>query len=109
MPVDVEAAVARLEAAGQSRAARIFRRLPARDGRLVDSEVDALLLRVHRELQRLSEELQVPRRLAEWLAVTVQSLGRPEPNRSVRGVDVGSDDSRDHGERCSFRHDHERR
>lgn len=87
-PVEIEAALARLEAAGQSRAARILRRLPAQGGRLDDDEVDALLLRVHRELQRLAEELQLPRRLAEWLSEAVAPLS-PSERDPVHVVDVG--------------------
>jgi SAM-dependent methyltransferase len=59
----------------------------AQDGRLTESEVDALLLRVHRELQRLSEELQLPRRLAEWLNSEVQRLANQ--TGPIRIVDVG--------------------
>jgi len=44
-----------LRARGQSRALRLARRLPATDGVLDAVAVDALLLRVHCELQRLVE------------------------------------------------------
>lgn len=88
-PVQVAGAVARLESRGQLRAARIVRSLPAHDGQLVESEVDALLLRVHRELQRLAEELQLPRRLAEWLRETVKPLAAQDPSRPIQVIDVG--------------------
>lgn len=89
MPVDVEAAADRLEASGQRRAARIVRALPAQDGKLIQTEVDALFLRVHRELQRLAEELQLPRRLAEWLGEEIALFSDVAPGRPIRIVDVG--------------------
>ncbi|MEU8607167.1 hypothetical protein AB0C29_04085 [Actinoplanes sp. NPDC048791] len=64
-PVRRDAMIAQLRAGGQARAARLARRLPVRDGVLVAEEIDALQIRVHCELQRLSEELQLPRRIAE--------------------------------------------
>lgn len=87
-PVRVATVVDALENRGQRRAARLARRLPSRGGWLDEDAVDALLLRVHCELQRLGEELQQPRRVAEalrtwtepWLATS------SEP---VRVVDVG--------------------
>ncbi|GAA4452547.1 methyltransferase domain-containing protein [Phytohabitans houttuyneae] len=75
-----------VEAAGQRRAARLVRRMPARDGLLDPAAVDALLLRVHYELQRLEEELQLGRRIAQTVAPWVRDLGGGRP---VRVVDVG--------------------
>ncbi|GAA5164916.1 hypothetical protein GCM10023321_54210 [Pseudonocardia eucalypti] len=89
LPVEVEAVVERLRASGQHRAARIARRLPARGGVLDDEAIDRLLVRVHCELQRLAEELQQGRRVAEQLAGWVDELRRADPGRSVRVVDVG--------------------
>jgi len=80
-----DAVIARLEAGGQRRAARLARRLPARDGILIADEIDALQVRVHCELQRLGEELQLPRRIAEWIA---QFRGT-RPGEPIRVVDVG--------------------
>lgn len=85
-PVPVETAAGRLERAGQRRAARLVRRMPARDGLLDPAAVDALLLRVHYELQRLEEELQLARRIAETVAPWVTALRGERP---VRLVDVG--------------------
>jgi SAM-dependent methyltransferase len=83
----------RLRASGQHRAMRIARRLPARGdvrGDFLDDEaVDALLIRVHCELQRLSEELQQGRRVAERLGGWVAELRAQDPARPVRVVDVG--------------------
>ncbi|MFI7540745.1 class I SAM-dependent methyltransferase [Actinoplanes sp. NPDC049599] len=85
LPVRREAVIAQLEKGGQRRAARLARKLPARDGVLVAGEIDALQIRVHCELQRLGEELQLPRRVAEWVLRFRQSRGS-EP---IRVVDVG--------------------
>ncbi|MDQ7904875.1 methyltransferase domain-containing protein [Phytohabitans sp. ZYX-F-186] len=85
-PVPVEATAARLAASGQHRAARLVRRMPARDGLLDPAAVDALLLRVHYELQRFEEELQLARRIAQTVAPWVAALRGERP---VRVVDVG--------------------
>lgn len=86
LPVHRDAVVARLLAAGQHRAARLAGGLPARDGVLAAEEIDALQVRVHTELQRLGEELQLPRRVAEWLARFHRSRF---PGAPIRVVDVG--------------------
>ena len=61
-PVRRSEAVARLRAAGQLRAAHLVERMPATDDVLDDAHVVALMRRVHAELQRLGEELQLPHR-----------------------------------------------
>ena len=58
-PVDLEAVAVRLEASGQRRGARKARSLPSRCGFFDERAADALMLRVHRELQRLGEELKL--------------------------------------------------
>jgi SAM-dependent methyltransferase len=78
----------RLRALGQRRAARIVSAIPAADGILDPGYVDALGLRVHCELQRLSEELQLARRVASVLSPIVEVLRRRAIGR-VRVVDVG--------------------
>lgn len=88
-PVRQDAVVKRLAASGQRRAARLAHRLPTRDGFLVPGEVDALLLRVHCELQRLGEELQLPRRVAETLQPWILAIHRRRPDVPVRVVDIG--------------------
>lgn len=78
--------VAALRERGQHRAARIAGRLPVvPDGHLDLDAVDALVLRVHAELQRLNEELSQGRRAAAYLRPVLARLG-PGP---VRLVDVG--------------------
>ena len=85
LPVRRDAVIAQLTAGGQDRAARLARRLPARDGVLVAEEIDALQIRVHCELQRLGEELQLPRRIAEWLV----RWRATRPGEPIRVIDVG--------------------
>ena len=89
LPVSRDDVVDRLAAGGQRRAAMIARRLPATGGVLDEPAIDALLLRVHRELQRLGEELQQPRRVAETIAPWVDRLVARHPGQRVRIVDVG--------------------
>jgi hypothetical protein len=60
-----------LRASGQRRATRIVLAIPAADGILDRDFVDALGFRVHCELQRLGEELQLARRVAALLSPIV--------------------------------------
>lgn len=85
LPVRLDAVVAQLEAGGQRRAARLARRLPATGGVLDAGAIDALQVRVHCELQRLGEELQLPRRIAAWL----RHFRAARPGEPIRVVDIG--------------------
>lgn len=89
LPVAKAEVLARLAAAGQRRAVRIVARMPAADGLLEASYVDALGLRVHCELQRLSEELQMGRRVAALLLPIINSLRDSARGEPIRVVDVG--------------------
>jgi SAM-dependent methyltransferase len=86
-PVRRDGVVARLVASGQRKAARIVLRMPEVDGVLDSQHVDALGLRVHRELQRLGEELQFGRRVAASLVPIVARLRAA--GGTVRVIDVG--------------------
>jgi SAM-dependent methyltransferase len=88
IPVLRAEAVSRLAGLGQRRAARILGRMPATEGVLDAQYVDELMLRVHCELQRLSEELQLARRIAGLLAPLVARV-RETGGAPVRVVDVG--------------------
>lgn len=83
-PVLRDEAAELLRSRGQRRAARIVARLPERDGVLDVAAVDALGLRIHRELQRLGEELQLGRRVASVVGTLL-----PTGDSPVRVVDVG--------------------
>ena len=90
MPLAVSKAevLDRLRALGQRRAARIVSAIPAADGILDAGYVDALGFRVHCELQRLGEELQLARRVAALLSPIVERV-RHRGTGPVRVVDVG--------------------
>ncbi|MGH3353788.1 MAG: class I SAM-dependent methyltransferase [Nocardioides sp.] len=83
-PVSRAEAVGLLRSRGQVRAARIVERPPARDGVLDAEAANALGLRIHRELQRLGEELQLGRRVASLVRTLL-----PAGDAPVRVIDVG--------------------
>lgn len=87
-PASRSAAAQRLRASGQKRAARLVESLPAKDDVLDADHVDALVRRVHAELQRLGEELQLPHRIAEQIGVLRSRL--PGPLRRVVDLGCGS-------------------
>lgn len=90
VPVRRADVVDALRSRGQARAARLAARLPVHAGDVLDERaVDALLVRIHCELQRLEEELQQPRRCAELLLPWVEVWRAQDPGRPVRVVDVG--------------------
>ncbi|UZN03777.1 methyltransferase domain-containing protein [Cellulomonas sp. S1-8] len=90
VPVRRTDVVDELRSRGQARAARLAARLPVRADDVLDERaVDALLVRIHCELQRLEEELQQPRRIAELLLPWVVRWRAQDPRRPVRVVDVG--------------------
>jgi SAM-dependent methyltransferase len=74
------------ESLGNRRAARIVRSLPERDGLLDPDAVDRLLVTVHCEMQRMSEEFQHGRRVLELLKPMVEAVGA---DRRLRVVDLG--------------------
>jgi SAM-dependent methyltransferase len=81
-----------LAAAGDPRGVRLLRSVPVRDGGILDEDaVDARLIAVHTELQRLSQELRIGDRLAELLRPLVAAVraGHPLPDGRIRVVDVG--------------------
>jgi SAM-dependent methyltransferase len=87
--VDLADVERRLRLNGQRRAARIVRRIPAPGRRLGAPELDALRFAVHCELQRLEEELQLPRLVAEHLEPLVADTRRRVGRRDVTILDVG--------------------
>jgi SAM-dependent methyltransferase len=89
LPIVQAEAVDQLASLGQRRAARIVARMPSTEGVLDPGFVDALTLRVHREMQRLSEELQFARRMADVLGPVVARVRAANRGGPVRVVDVG--------------------
>ena len=82
-PVRRDDVANRLRASGQERAARLVEALPASDGVLDAEHCRALMRRIHAELQRLAEEFQLARRVAEDVA----TITRTTP--AARLIDVG--------------------
>ncbi|WP_329376143.1 class I SAM-dependent methyltransferase [Streptomyces sp. NBC_01351] len=95
LPVRRDEVIRRLHEAGDRRGARIVEALPAdRQGVLDPAAVDRLMIDVHTELQRLSEELRIGERLVHVLGplfdairATAVSAGGGTP---LRLVDIGS-------------------
>jgi SAM-dependent methyltransferase len=88
VPVAKADVLNRLRASGQHRAARIVSAFPAAEGVLDPAYIDALGLRVHRELQRLGEELQFGRRVGALLGPIIEAM-RKRGAGPLRVVDVG--------------------
>lgn len=88
IPVVIDEVIEQLLDRGQRRAAAIVRTMPAIDGHLDPHYVDRLGIRVHCELQRLTEELQLGRRVTELLVTAVRRLRESGPG-PVRIVDIG--------------------
>jgi SAM-dependent methyltransferase len=81
--------VARLEDNGQRRAARYVAALPAREGILDQASCEAILVRAHIELQRLSEELLQADRMRLVLVPLLAALRDAGVAPPLRVVDVG--------------------
>jgi SAM-dependent methyltransferase len=88
-PVRRSDVVAELRRAGREGGARIVAALPARDDVLDAAEIDALLVRVHAELQRLSQEMRQGDRVRLLLAPILDALRASGAPRPLRVVDVG--------------------
>jgi SAM-dependent methyltransferase len=74
---------------GNSKALRAVEALPARDGWLDDKEIDALLLTVHWEMQRLAEEFFHGHRVWEVLKELVAAIRSTGFRETLRIADVG--------------------
>ena len=88
-PVRRDDAVARLAGNGQRRAARLVARLPAPAGVLDPAHCDAILLRAHTELQRLSEEFLQADRARRLLLPVLKAMRERAVPGPYRVVDVG--------------------
>jgi SAM-dependent methyltransferase len=74
---------------GNARAARVVALMPAKDDILDPDAVDRLLVKVHREMQRLAEEFHHGRRLRELLVPIVQTIRKHGIGAPIRMVDIG--------------------
>ena len=88
-PVDKSAVVAKLRTAGDRHAARIVAAMPEQNGLLDSAYVDRLLVRVHCEMQRLSDEFQHGRRVLELLTPLLAALSKCGVAPPFRIVDIG--------------------
>lgn len=88
-PVSKARVVREFEAAGNRQAARIVGRIPERGGALDPEAVDRLLVTAHCEMQRISEEFQHGRRVAELLSPLLRALREEGFAGPLRVVDIG--------------------
>src|SRR5215510_15613564 len=89
-PISRAELVQEFESRNSRRAARIVEQMPVNhDGELDEKTVDALLVRVHCEMQRLSEEFQHGRRMAQLLNPLLYALRETDPKERLRVVDIG--------------------
>lgn len=89
LPVQKEHAVSKLRANGQHVAANIIQEMPDADGVLDQDYADELLIRVHCEMQRLSEEFQHGRRVLQLLQPMLQALAEQGVPPPYRVADIG--------------------
>ncbi|WP_405943104.1 class I SAM-dependent methyltransferase [Streptomyces sp. NBC_00207] len=92
LPIQRAEVIRRLRESGDERAARIVAGLPAGpDGVLDPDAVDRLLISVHTELQRLSEELRIGERLVQLLGPLFTAIRETDGRHGgpYRLVDVG--------------------
>ncbi len=89
IPVRKSDVLAKFAAASNRRAVRIVQGMADRDDVLDPDAVDRRLVRVHCEMQRVSEEFQHGQRVAEILRPVLEALRRTGVPRPMRLVDVG--------------------
>jgi len=89
-PVSKQDLIRQFKSLDSPRAARIVENIPVNhDGSLKESAVDELLVTVHCEMQRLSEEFQHGRRMAELLNPLLAALREQNSQARLRVVDIG--------------------
>ncbi|MBI3854116.1 MAG: class I SAM-dependent methyltransferase [Planctomycetes bacterium] len=89
LPVRKSDVVDKFAAQSNRRAIRIVRAMADRDGILDPDAVDRRLVRVHCEMQRISEGFQHGQRVAEVLRPLLEALRSTGVPRPIRIVDVG--------------------
>jgi len=89
-PVGKQSVVDEFLSLKNTRAAKVVEDLPASDdGTLDPKAVDRLLITAHCEMQRISEEFQHGRRVAELLNSILEALRANRVSRPLRVVDIG--------------------
>ena len=74
---------------GNHEAVRIVQQIPEQDGALDPAAVDKILITAHCEMQRMSEEFQHGRRVAELLKPILNALRHGGRQSPIRIVDIG--------------------
>jgi 2-polyprenyl-3-methyl-5-hydroxy-6-metoxy-1,4-benzoquinol methylase len=88
-PVRKADVLTRFRELGNREAVRIVERIPERDGILDPTAVDKILITSHCEMQRMSEEFQHGRRVAELLKPILNALREGGVPKPIRIVDIG--------------------
>jgi SAM-dependent methyltransferase len=89
LPVSKQSVIDVFSRFGNQKALRAVRALPAKDGWLDGEEIDALLLTVHWEMQRLAEEFYHGHRVWEVLKPLVAAIRSNGFRETLRIADVG--------------------
>ena len=88
-PVKKSDVVVQFRELGNHEAVRIVQQIPERDGALDPAAVDKILITSHCEMQRMSEEFQHGKRVAELLKPILNALRRGGVQNPIRVVDIG--------------------
>ena len=88
-PVKKSDLVVQFNELGNHEAVRIVEQIPERDGALDPAAVDKILITSHCEMQRMSEEFQHGRRVAELLKPILNALRHGGVQNPIRIVDIG--------------------
>jgi SAM-dependent methyltransferase len=89
-PVSKANVVSEFKSLKNWQAVRIVEQLPAKpDGMLDETAMDHLLVNVHCEMQRISEEFNHGRRMSELLNPLLQAIRGHNSNGTLRVVDIG--------------------
>jgi len=88
-PVKKSDLVVQFTELGNHEAVRIIQQIPERHGALDPAAVDKILITSHCEMQRMSEEFQHGKRVAELLKPILNALRRGGVQSPIRIVDIG--------------------
>jgi SAM-dependent methyltransferase len=88
-PVRKSDLVVQFNELGNHEAVKIVQQIPERDGALDPAAVDKILITSHCEMQRMSEEFQHGRRVAELLKPILNALRHGGVQNPIRIVDIG--------------------
>lgn len=88
-PVKKSDILAQFTKLGNHEAVRVVQKIPELDGALDPAAVDKILITSHCEMQRMSEEFQHGRRVAELLKPILDALRSGGVKNPIRIVDIG--------------------